>query len=397
MQGGKIPLTGIDSEPEVELLDLLGTGTFGTVWKVRDTSSRKLFVLKIIQGIRPDSNLADRVRNEASVSIPSEYIVSVLGLCEWNPSTFLILFEYFPAINLSLYLEKTSPSPEEKESIFRQILQGVSDAHLHNVIHRDIKPDNILVGANLVVKLIDFGVSRFKSKDVTMTGESMGTPLYMPPETFINPEGSKNADARVDIYALGQILYELAMGETFWSHKGLLDLKDFFAYLSQIPKPETCIDCGDFRCDFNPRAKDVLPRMIMIDPMERIASVEAVMEALGYYQPQFLEPLPSLPFSYPMLIVESGSNQGARTLISLESNQKQIMGRADIAGGDRSISSRHLRFTRSGERYLVEDLGSKNGTMVRGLSLRPNESIELHHGDRIKMGEVFLRFVFTYS
>jgi len=117
MKGGRIPIAiaGID---EVRLLDLLGTGGFGSVWKVSDTKTNKVYALKIIQGVEPGSVLADRVRLEAEVTIPSEHVIPSIGLREWDEQTFLILMEFFSGKSLERLLEEKPLSDEIKLRIF---------------------------------------------------------------------------------------------------------------------------------------------------------------------------------------------------------------------------------------------------------------------------------------
>ncbi|GAP94032.1 FHA domain-containing serine/threonine-protein kinase [Leptolyngbya sp. NIES-2104] len=398
-RGGIIPIQ-IPGVADVELLDLLGVGGFGTVWKVRDPATGKLYVLKIIQAIKPNTVLVERVRLEAEVSIPSKHIVPVIGLREWDSSTFLILFELFEARSLDKVLAEDTLKPEQKRRIFDQILIGVADAHRSNIIHRDLKPENILVGKDHYVKLIDFGLSKFKGKGLTMTGEVMGTPPYMSPELLIY--GSKIADARVDIYALGHILYELAMGYTFWAKQGWVAnrFENFVKFLGQFPQPVECIELSDFHCDFYHNAAAVLARMVKTNADDRFASVEDVIRVLAAEPSRkTVPPIPEvketggISFNYPLLTVESGTNRNARTLVTLEPGESIVLGRADIAGNDLSISSKHLIFTRQHGRYFVNDFQSKNGTLLRGMLLNPNAPpLEVQNDDRIKVGEIFLRF-----
>lgn len=389
MVGGKIPIN-INKIAEIELLELLGTGAFASSWKAIDNSSKKKYVLKVIQGIKPGETLIERIRLEAAVNIPSENIIPVLGLKEWDANTYLILFDYFPGKPLDELLEKKSLNNRQKQQIFKEILLGTSAAHQCNIIHRDLKPANIIVSDDGQTKIIDFGVSKFKDKNLTLSGEIIGTPPYMAPELFI--EGAKVADAKSDIYSLGHILYELAMGEHFWHHCGWYRLEDFINFLTQTPTPTIGIDLSDFYCDFLPEAGRVLSQMMKINLEERYESVEEVIYDLG-----ITLNLPKLPtglnFEYPLLIVESGSNKGARTFVNINDGNSLVLGRADIAGADPSISRQHLEFRRNGNDYFLRDLGSKNGTMLKG-KIIDKYPVEIKHGNMIKVGDVFLRFVF---
>jgi serine/threonine-protein kinase len=388
MLGGIIPIE-LESIAAVKLVELLGVGGFGSVWKVADVSER-IYLLKIIQNVEPDSQMAERVRLEAQVVIPSEHIIPVIGLREWDESTYLILFEYFQGKSLDKILTTKELTKEQKRDVFRQILIGVSDAHRCNIIHRDLKPANILVGDRGLVKIIDFGISKFKDRPLTKGREFLGTIPYIAPELFVY--GARVADAQADIYALGHIFYEFITGQHFWVHK-CWQLEDFANYLDRIPTPTEGIDLTDFVSDLYTNAASVLAGMVKINPNERFSSVNDVITELGYVP--YLPGLPKdLHLRYPLLIVESGSNREARTLVNISENGTLVMGRADLAGSNDSISRRHLEFSRVGDLYFVRDLGSKNGTLLKGLMLQPNDPpTPIQHGDRLKVGDVFLRFV----
>jgi serine/threonine-protein kinase len=394
--GRHIPLS-IGEVSEVQALEVLGSGGYGSAWKVKDRRSGKLYTLKVIGGIVPGSVDEQRVRMEAEVSITSEHIVPAIGLCQWNPNTFLILFEYFPSRSLDKLLAAGELTGERKRRIWKQTLLGVADAHRHNIIHRDLKPGNILVGKDDHVKLIDFGISKFKSRaGVTLTGVLIGTWPYIAPELF-TWEGARVADARADIYSLGHVLYEMVVGECFWLHKGWRELDDMITFVKQTPPPTELIELDDFHCDFYENAGEVLRRMVQIDLDGRYRSIEEVLMDLGEIEkPVPPAVLPERHPGRPLLIVESGSNQGARMMIGLNDGDSLILGRADIAGSDTSIGRQHFELMRLGQSYFVRDLRSKNGTIVQGLALKPGEPPrELSHGDRIRVGDVFLRFVFV--
>jgi len=385
MEGGTIPIH-LGKIEKIELLELLGTGAFGSAWKAINPDTKKLYALKVIQGVKPDASLVERIRLEAEVNIPSVQIIPVVGLKKWDDNTYLILFEYFPGTPLDELLLKRSLTDSQKRDIFQQILLGTVAAHNCNIIHRDLKPANILIGDDCQVKIIDFGVSKFKDKNITLSGEIIGTPPYMALELFL--EGGRVADAKTDIYALGQILYELAMGENFWQRRRWYQLEDFIKYVTQTPPPTEGIDLTDFHCDFFPEAKGVLLRMMKLDPNERYAEVEEVICELGISgeSPKVVN---SFSWEYPLLIVESGSNKGARTFIKINDGESQVLGRAELAGADTSISRKHLEFSRQGNDYFVRDLGSKNGTMLKG-KLVGDRPLPLQPGDFLKVGDIFL-------
>lgn len=391
MEGGYIPLE-IGSVHEVELQTFLGSGGFGLMWKVADRTSGQLYALKVIRNVYPGSISEARVRNEANVPIHSDFIVPVLGLREWNPTTFLILFEYFDARPLDDLLLEGVLDSADKYKILLEVMQGVADAHRHNVVHRDLKPGNVLVCRDGRSRLIDFGISKFKDVNVTGTGDLMGTFPYMAPESFLR--GSKYADARSDIYSLGHLFYELAMGQHFWVRRGWHELSDLVRYLSAVPAPTEGVDLRDFSCAFCANAASIVRRMLKISPDERYQSVDDILIELGLI-PELPPAFSHLGLRSPVLIVESGSNRGARTVLGLIDGDHRTMGRFDLAGEDNSISRQHLEFSRQGENYSVRDLASRNGTWLKGVRLDPNGPVvQLRHGDRIKVGEVFLRFAF---
>jgi serine/threonine-protein kinase len=408
MPGGHVVLD-ISAVHEVELLELLGSGNFGYVWKVKDTSTDRLYALKILQQIIPGSVEEQRVRLEAEVAIDSPYVAEVHGLKEWNEHTFLILFEYFDGTSLDKLLELGTLTSAQKKVIFLQILKGVAAAHRHNIIHRDLKPGNILADRFDKVKLIDFGISKFKDKAITTSGYTLGTVPYMAPE--LNDQGAEIADARCDIYALGQIFYELAMGEHFWTRQSWETVEDLMQYLDQVPAPAEAIDLSDFRCDFFPHARKVLARMVKRRVEERYAAVEDILWDLG----ETPERIPASPpidapdvplgsllpssaeinLDSPLLIVETGTNRLARTVLSLRKGEQRELGRFDLAGGDESISRRHLELSRRGSQYYVRDLGSKHGTMICGIRLKRGDApMPLEHDSHLKVGNIFLRFAF---
>jgi eukaryotic-like serine/threonine-protein kinase len=380
----------------VRVVKLLGKGGGGgeggssEVWQVTDDTTGAHYTLKIVTVADPNDALVERLRREAAVRVPSPHVVQALELKVWSAHTYVLLFEYFPADNLRDKLKRGLTDAYKKE-IFLQILRGVAAAHSCNIIHRDLKPLNILIGnpapgAELFVKLIDFGISKFQGSNLTIVGDVMGTLSYMAPEAW---RDASSVDARADIYALGQIFYELVTGHNYWQRGGRLDKAALGAFLQQSP-PRTGFDMRAFHCSFFPAAQQVLLGMIEPDYQLRYQTVAAVLAALDHP----LNTAPAVPrLQTPMFLIASGSNRGARYVLKLADGETREIGRLELAGADQSISRRHLELRRQGETFLVRDLNSRNGSYVRGLRLTPQHWAALNHNDHIRIGDVFLRFV----
>jgi serine/threonine-protein kinase len=405
--------------------EILGAGGFALVCRVVDPHTGTSYALKILREVAIGSEqvssmqLIERIQREAGIAIDSPHVIRSYGMRQWDAQTYLILFEYFKGRPLR---EAVSPIPlhdSRRRDILKQLLTGVADAHRHNIIHRDLKPDNVLISDDGTVKIIDFGIAKVKDKNITVSGQWLGTPLYMSPELFV--EGAMAADARTDVFALGHLFYELAMGKHYWYRAGW-DLSQFLSYLAT--KPATAVPLEDFSCAFLPEAKPVVERMLRVSPNERYSSVQEILYSLGMAtRPAFASPIehfyPSTPtvamvpanaavplaeqtphkgvIVSPLLIVESGSNVGARTVLGIAVGETRLVGRADIAGDEPSVSRKHLEFKRERnledgtDRYLVRDVGSKNGTLLGGVRIG-SDFTEVNHDDRVLIGDVFLRF-----
>jgi serine/threonine protein kinase/ankyrin repeat protein len=203
--------------PELEILELIGHGGMGVVYRARQTALDRIVALKILP-VELEADTARRehflqeARSLAKLNHPG--IVRVFDGGESN-GIFYLIMEHVDGQDLACRLLAGRPALEESIGIVRQLCEALSFAHGMGVVHRDIKPSNILLTAEGKVKLADFGIAKLlDAENVAQrhatAGDALGTPLYMAPEQRDQPE---NVDERADIYALGVVFYELLTGE----------------------------------------------------------------------------------------------------------------------------------------------------------------------------------------
>jgi serine/threonine protein kinase len=198
----------------------LGAGGMGSVYLADQVSIGRKVALKILHGAyATDEEFIRRFRHEArmAASLNHHNIVTVYDFDQGDDGSLFIAMEYVDGRSLSEIIKREGPLDIGRAvRLGSQIAEGVGAAHAVGVIHRDIKPDNIMVvgiGEKEEVKLMDFGIARLRDTGamtrLTRSGVLMGTPAYMAPEQI---EGGGDVSERTDIYALGLVLYEMLSG-----------------------------------------------------------------------------------------------------------------------------------------------------------------------------------------
>lgn len=206
-----------DKFPQLEILELLGQGGMGSVYKARQKGLDRLVAVKVLPPeIGQDGAFAERFAREAKAlaRLSHNHIVSVYDFGQAD-GLFYIVMEYVDGVNLRQTIQTGKLAPEQALAIVPQICEALQFAHDEGIVHRDIKPENILVDKRGRVKIADFGLAKLLGQDagdhlLTATHQVMGTLRYMAPEQM---QGSREVDHRADIYSLGVIFYELLTGE----------------------------------------------------------------------------------------------------------------------------------------------------------------------------------------
>jgi len=217
--------------PDLEILELVGYGGMGVVYKARQTHLDRLVALKILSPkIGGEEAFRERFAREARamamLSHPQIVAVHDFGHtrnpaispeegAEGKGTLYYFVMEFVDGVNLRQLLESGKLAPKEALAIVPQICDALQYAHDRGVVHRDIKPENVLLDTEGHVKIADFGLAKLigpAAKDFTLTGAGhvMGTPQYMAPEQIEHPQ---DVDHRADIYSLGVVFYQMLTGE----------------------------------------------------------------------------------------------------------------------------------------------------------------------------------------
>jgi serine/threonine protein kinase/tetratricopeptide (TPR) repeat protein len=207
-----------------QVIEDLGKGGMGRVYKVYDTEVREKLALKLLNPeIASDERTIERFRGELRLA----RAISHRNVCRMHDlgregETYFITMEYVPGEDLKSLIHRIGILPVGKAvSIARQVCEGLEEAHRVGVIHRDLKPQNIMIDRDGNARIMDFGIARsVKGKGITGTNVLIGTPEYMSPEQV---EG-KEAGPRSDLYSLGIVLFEMLTGRLPFEGESLLSI-----------------------------------------------------------------------------------------------------------------------------------------------------------------------------
>ncbi len=261
------------------ILGHLGEGGMGMVFKAVNIQLDKVVALKMIAaGMAMDKRFIDRFRTEARAlaKLEDPNIVAIHDLRSYNDLWFIVM-EYVDGTNLYNLITKRGAIPwRESLKIVKQMLSGLGHAHNAGIIHRDIKPNNIMINKDGVVKITDFGLAKDQTNAYnTMTIAGGGTLYYMSPEHL---KGISFTDKRSDIYSLGMTFYEMLTGKVpfenintdFEIRETIIrkDLKKPTAYIPELPDA----------------LENIVMKAIAKDPDERYQSCESMLQAIQLFE-----------------------------------------------------------------------------------------------------------------
>ncbi len=277
---------------------LLGVGGMGTVFAARDGDTPRMVAIKVLNEVlRQHPTIPKRFLQEAKAAslLATPHAVKVEATGDLADGTPFIVMEYLDGVDLATIVRGGGGRlPVERVlCLADQIAAALQDAHARGVLHRDLKPENVFVipsPSGEFVKVVDFGISKIlapgSAVKITVTGTTVGTPQYMPMEQL---RGVKDLDGRVDVYALGILLYEMLAGARPY---------DGFSYEQVIMKvaTTTAAPLSSIRQDLPPGLSELVARAMARERGQRLQSMEQLrLEMRPFWSGRSPAPLRSEP------------------------------------------------------------------------------------------------------
>jgi eukaryotic-like serine/threonine-protein kinase len=257
-----------------ELQAVAGSGGMSSVYRARDTVLERTVAIKILhEHFSDDPAYVERFRREARALAQLNHpnIVTVIDRGEYEGRQFIV-FEHVEGDNLKELTEREGQLPVDQAlGLVHQVARGLAFAHEHGVVHRDVKPHNVLIDEDGVAKVTDFGIARSlePADGLTETGTLLGTSEYIAPEQA----SGHRVDERSDQYSLAAVLYELLAGEPPYTGQNFMAVA-----LKHIQDPVPSVQ--DVRPDVSPRLDAIVARALAKRPEDRFPSTDAFMAAL---------------------------------------------------------------------------------------------------------------------
>jgi serine/threonine protein kinase len=255
-----------------KIIDKIGTGAMGVVYKGFDTKMGRYVAIKTMspQYVNNDESRSRFYREAiAPAKLFHPNIVSIYDLDEEEGTPFIVM-EFLDGLDLKYFrTAKINFSIPQILNIMAQVAHGLDYAHKNDIVHRDVKPANIILLKNGIIKILDFGIARVmvESTFQTRTGVAMGTPAYMSPE---QARGQK-VDARTDQYALGVIAYELLTGKNPFQAENYTGVLYNILHITPPPLSEAVPDCP-------PELNQAVIRILEKDRDKRYPDLRAVVD-----------------------------------------------------------------------------------------------------------------------
>jgi len=396
------------------LTEELGKGGMATVYKAYQPRLERWVAVKVLDPayITDDSEVLARFRREAKAiaGLRHPNILTVYDYGEEDGLAYIVM-EYVEGGTLKDRLQGEPFDCQQAVGLSVGVGRALAFAHDQGIIHRDVKPANILLPREDWPLLADFGLVKLQQarRALTQAGMILGTPDYTSPEQALG----ETADHRADIYALGVVLFELVTGRLPFKAE-----KAFDALLMHIndPPPRPC----ELATGTPEMVEDIILKALAKSTDERYADMQDMVASMEAAWNTFRMPdhhaSPQADDTLHHATVQIDSVQsflaGPRfvvaatgSLLLIPQKDEVLIGRADprgkvvpdidlsmYGGGSAGVSRQHARLLRKNEGWTIEDLHSTNGTFVNDQPVSPSHPTPLNDGDRVRCGQLVLAF-----
>ena len=343
------------------ILEQLGGGGMGLVYRAEDSRLKRTVALKFLPtALTRDVEAKERFIHEAQSASALDHpnICTIHELGETEEGQLFIVMACYEGENLQKKLERGPLAKDAAVALAIQIASGLTEAHKRGIIHRDIKPGNIIITADGTARIIDFGLAKLAGQArLTKTGSTLGTVAYMSPEQARGEE----LDARTDIWSLGVVLYEMLSGRPPFAAEH--EQAALYRILNEDPEPLSA-----FRGDLSPEILQVVERTLEKDPVERYPSALELLQDLrlarsgGGTRPE----APKAFASVAVLPFEDMSQEHDQEYFCDGVAEELINALAHVSG--LRVVARTSSFSFKGQRKDVREIGRKLGvgTLLEG-------------------------------
>ena len=392
-----------------KLIDERGRGSFATVYIARDLEDNRIYAVKVMHlELAGDGEMLARFQREANIllNLSDPHIVRIIDYGNDTNMNYIVM-DYIDGQSLKYYMyDQGQMDPLRALGYARQIAEGLDTAYKQGVVHRDIKPQNILINSRDVVKIADFGLARGRDTiTLTQSNVFMGTAYYISPE---QAESGRSADTRSDLYSVATMLFEMLSGRPPYEGETAVDI--VIKHMNE-KIPSIC----RLRPGLPPEMDTFMQKALAKSPADRFATPRDFIVALEQLQER-IQGMPPIeqavrpsgdqrkpgnehtPKSVPpkearLVVISSGHTiplTGELMVVGRRDPTLGIYPEIDLA--DKTVGRRHAYLRNKQGTYTVEDLNALNKTRLNGVTLTPHEERILKDGDILRFGSVEVRF-----